>query len=439
MIQLREYQKEIIERILSSPYDRIMVQSPTGSGKTVIACELIQKYLNDSKTVYFIAHRKELIDQTYDHLVTHLGITPGVIMAKDNRSAPQKTIQLASIQTLSCNDDIKEIIDVIIIDEAHHSCANSYVKFIKQHPQAKIIGFTATPDRLDKKPLDSIFQILYQTKTIRELITLGHLVQPRMFVLPAPVGLDAIDEFDMEGSERAYMDPQVIGNYVEEYDMRCSDRKTILFTQSIVHSIELCSRIFHKTKKVIKHLDAQTSKSKRDKIISDLRNNIIHGISNVGVLTEGFDDPQISAVMICKNTKSLVNYLQMAGRALRPYKNKTDCIILDCNGSFERHGAIEKDRFWSLTPPPKKEVGEPILHINGNKGDIEKEDIILDLVEHIEEIKPFGRLSGRDYFNMIDSCKTYEELLQKEIQYNYKPGWAWINMKKRSQANIRKV
>lgn len=180
MINLRPYQHGAIENLRASiggGNKRILLQAATGAGKTIIACEMIRRATAKQKRVLFIAHRKEIINQTSDKLEL-FNIEHGVIMANHAR-VNNHAVQVASIQTLSRRD--KPPADLIIIDECHLSVSASFKQILEHYTGATVIGLTATPTRLDGRGLGEIYHDIIQVVPMSQLIIEGHLVKPRVF------------------------------------------------------------------------------------------------------------------------------------------------------------------------------------------------------------------------------------------------------------------
>jgi DNA repair protein RadD len=181
MTDLRDYQKDAVDKIRRSQSRRILVVSPTGSGKTIIANALMAETAAEHKHSLLVVHRREIVLQTRDKL-KGLGVNPGIIMSGEVPNA-LAAVQLAAIQTLHARAIRSERMKMplahqLVIDEAHHACAGTYKKVIEAYPDAKIVGLTATPCRGDGRGLGGIFDQLVELPQVPDLIEAGHLVRP---------------------------------------------------------------------------------------------------------------------------------------------------------------------------------------------------------------------------------------------------------------------
>ena len=179
-MKIRTYQADAINMTKQAlaDFDRVIAAIPTGGGKSTTYARFTQICIRNNKRVWFVVHKRELVQQFADRLKDQFGIPSGIIMSKV-KGYPRRLVQVISIQTVR---NRKGLIapDVIIIDECHHATAKSYVSLIEKYPKAKIIGLTATPFRTGGKPLGNIFQKIVQPIKIRELIEQKYLVETKV-------------------------------------------------------------------------------------------------------------------------------------------------------------------------------------------------------------------------------------------------------------------
>ena len=362
MQKLRDYQIKAIEDLrfhFARGKKRILLVSPTGSGKTVIACSMIKNTKANSKFSLFIAHRRELVMQCSSKL-TDWEVSHGVIMA--NKS-PNMTAdaQVGSIQTYTARKDrdtfIKPHADVIFLDEAHRSVSNSFKKLIAEYPNAFFIGLTATPIRSDGKGLGDIYEELVEAGNIKDLTQQGYLVKNKI-VAPSIPDLQKIrlvmGDYDKKQLEQKMNTPKLVGDLVSHWMKFGENRPTIVFATSIKHSKYICN-IFNHNGIPAGHIDGEMKEIDREKVLKRLDKDEIKVLSNCMVLTEGWDQPKVSCIIIARPTKSYPMYIQMIGRTLRPYPNKKDTLIIDHAGCVYNHGFPEDAGNWSLTSTTRKE------------------------------------------------------------------------------------
>ncbi len=365
-ITLRPFQATAIEsvrRVLRSGARRVLLCLPTGGGKTLTAGAIIMSSQAKAKRVLFVAHRKELIDQSVTSLY-RLGVHPvGVIRAGDRRRNLALPVQVASIQTLSRRPKLEPPPDVIFIDECHRALAKGYQEHLYDaYPNAVIIGLSATPCRADGKPLAGAFDELIPAANYSELIAGGFIDAPIVYSTPISPDLSTVHtsggDFNQEELEAAVNRSALIGNIGAEWQKRSAGRRTVVFCVSVKHSLAVLE-MFRGLGVKAEHLDGTTPEADRSAILSRLLSGETQLVTNVGVLTEGWDCPPVKCLVIARPTKSLSLWMQMAGRILRPWEGVAP-VILDHGGNVDRKvrgekmGLPHQDRMWSLKGHPKR-------------------------------------------------------------------------------------
>ncbi len=353
--ELRVYQSDAIERLrehVALGRQRLLLTIPTGGGKTLTAAELMRSALTYGKRVLFVVHLRELVDQTVRALarcgITHVGVMRG----DDERVDASAEIQVASIQTLARRD--RPAADIVILDEAHRSLADSYVTNIwEAYHEAIIIGLTATPCRGDGRPLAERYEELIVGAKYSQLIEDGFVADPIIYaprVQPDTGSLRKVaGDWDAEQVEE--MMTGLAGEIIPTWLEHAGGRSTIVFAAGIRHSRDIVRR-FVEAGISAEHLDGETPSADRDAILERLRNGTTTVVSNCAVLTEGFDAPTVRCAIIARPTLSLVLHMQTAGRALRPGPVRP--VIIDHAGNVGRHGLPHEDRVWSITGPAKR-------------------------------------------------------------------------------------
>ncbi len=359
----RPYQTAAIERLralIRSGKRRVLLVCPTGSGKTLTAAIMILSAIALGKRVLFVAHRLELIDQTCATLARLGLISIGVIRASDKRRAPAAPVQVASIQTLARRTQFD--FDLVFVDEAHRSSAATYTRHVfERHKGAVIIGLTATPIRADGRPLNAHFDEIVLGATYSELIAAGFLAAPTVYSTPILPDLASVrtsgGDYNQEDLEAAMNKGALIGDLVAQWSKHPRQR-TVAFAVSVAHSLAIVEQ-FRAAGVRAEHLDGTTPEEERRAILARLEAGTTELVSNVGVLTEGWDCPPVKTLVIARPTKSLGLYMQMAGRILRPWEGVTP-LILDHGSNVDRHGLPHEDREWSLDGKPKKGGAAPL-------------------------------------------------------------------------------
>lgn len=355
-IVLRPYQTKAVEDLrneVRKGHKRLLLQAGTGSGKTVIAAEIIKNAMEKGKNVLFLAHRRELIDQCSDKL-DWFGCEHGVIMAGRDRDFMPQT-QVASIQTLWSRAVKREVMmlpptDLIVLDECHRSMAPTYRKLLDEYEGCVVLGLTATPCRQDGRGLGNVYESMVRCPSVGELTREGFLV-PVKYYAPARPDLKGVkvrmgDYVEGELAERMDEDT-LVGNIVEKWGQLAEGRQTVVFATGVKHSIHIAEE-FQRAGVRAAHLDGDTPMGERDEILRRLYERELDVVSNCMVLTEGWDCPPVSCCVLARPTKSLGLYLQMAGRTLRPWKGKTDTILIDHSGAVYEHGFLDQEIPWGL-------------------------------------------------------------------------------------------
>lgn len=360
MTELRGYQSAVIEQLrdkIRAGRRRLVCVAPTGAGKTVIASFMIRNAVANKWRCLFLAHRKELIDQTVAKLAD-LEIACGVLMASDSRRDDYHAVQVASVQTLARRLDRLPPADLIVVDECHHATSASYQKIVAAYPKAVVIGLTATPWRTDKQGLADIYEDFALAATPRELMSSGALVEADYFAYDAPdlhdVGTVA-GEFNQKDLAVACNTNVLVGSVVREYTAHAHGRPAIVFPVNIEHSRRLADE-FSQAGYSAAHIDCNTDKVTRTAAMNNFRAGALTILSSVGVLTEGFDAPTAQVCILARPTKSLSLHLQMLGRVLRPAPGKSRALVHDHSGNLLRHGFVDDERDYALTATPSRVI-----------------------------------------------------------------------------------
>lgn len=357
---LRQYQSDAIGNLranLAAGKRKGVLIAPTGAGKTVMASEIIHGAERKGTRTLFLAHRKELIDQCHAKLAA-FGVEAGVIMGNDSRRDDYLKAQVASVQTLRNRMDRLPPAGLVIVDECHHSTAQTYRMLIEAYAAmgAVVIGLTATPWPAARKGLADIYEFSVLAATPLELMQQGSLVFHDSFAYDAPDLHEVksqLGDFNQKQLGLACNTDVLVGSIVNEYVKHAYGRRAILFPVNVDHSMRLVGE-FRAAGVVAEHLDCHTKKPERERILSGLASGAVTLVSSVGVLTEGFDCPAVEVCILARPTQSLTLHMQMFGRALRPADGKLRALVHDHAGNLMRHGFPEDERSYNLTDTPKR-------------------------------------------------------------------------------------
>jgi superfamily II DNA or RNA helicase len=342
----------------------ILIQSPTGSGKTATTAEMLRIASLKGKRSWFICHRKEIIKQAV--LAFHnIGIKVGIVAAGFPESKKQP-IQVCSIQTLARRYQRLPQPDFMIWDEAHHCPSKSYVTLYNQYPKAFHVGLTATPWRLDGSGLEDFFKTMVCGPSVSWLIENGFLSKYKLFA-PCNINTDGIHKRmgDFVKSELALAvdKPSITGDAIKHYTKLCHGKRAVVFAVSVEHSKHIVAQ-FNAQGVPAEHVDGETEQGDRDSALNRFRDGKTLILSNVELFGEGFDLPAIEAVVMLRPTASLGLFLQQCGRGLRVHGGKDTAYILDHAGNCHRHGLPDDDREWSLKGlDQSKKTGEKVVGV----------------------------------------------------------------------------
>ena len=362
VVSLHGFQCEAIDQIeceIARGVRRVLYVAPTGSGKTVVAAEITRRAASRCQRVLFLAHRREIIDQTSRKLAANgipLGLHGIVLAGRERDLRPQAMVQVASIDTLLARGIRSETMrlppaDIIIFDESHRIRGRTREYLVSLYPDAVLLGLTATPCRGDGRGLGNIFETMIQAPQVAELIGLGFLVGARVF---APVDKDIAKGVRTEKGDyvvsalSARMNTtELVGDVVRDWLQHGERRRTVAFAVDVAHSVHIRDE-FVRAGVRAEHLDGSTRLSEREAILARLGSGKTEVVSNCMVLTEGWDMPEVGCCILARPTKQLGLYRQMIGRVLRTAPGKADAIILDHAGAWHRHGLPEDHIEWTL-------------------------------------------------------------------------------------------
>lgn len=368
VIRLREYQEEGLEALrdrLGRGVRKIVFVAPTGAGKTTVAGAMIDGARRKGKKCIFLAHRTELIEQCSARL-DQFEIPHGIIQAKHARTDPRKQVQVASVQTLVRRDHWDA--DLIVVDECHRSTSASYVKIVERYTnRPAIIGLTATPYRLDGRGLGEIYDDLYELTPVQPLIDQGFLIMPTVYG-SKEVDLSRVKttagDFNKKQLAAAMKEVVLHGGIVDNWAKRVMAETgassvaecracSVVFAPSVEQSVKIAEQ-FNEAGVPAAHLDANTPRKERDRILAALRSREISVVSNVGILTEGWDLPHLEIVALLRPTKSRSLVKQMIGRIMRPDPDKRFAAVLDHANCTRMHGFVNEPEVFDLKGREKR-------------------------------------------------------------------------------------
>lgn len=444
-MELRHYQKTAINMLrqsIATGHRAPILQASTGSGKTVIAGEIIRMAREKGKKVAFIVDRLALVDQASAHLDA-VGIDHGIIQGNNIRTDYAKPVQVVSAQTMAKRRPWE--FDLGIIDECH-CVRKSTIDLMRSWDKIPFIGLSATPWT---KGLGKHYDDLLIPITIHQLISEGFLVDADAYGPSKPdmagVKITAGDYNQKQAGEKANT-PKLVADIIETWRKLACGRQTLVFATNVAHSQHI-EREFRAAGIIATHIDAYTDTEMRREAIERFKAGEIQVLTSVGVLTTGFDAPNAEAVVLARPTKSLMLHIQMIGRVLRPYEGKKRALILDHAGNIERLGFHTDempteldDGTRSESNSKKRERKEPLprpcpqchklittLKCPACGYEAKRRNKVEAEAGNLEKIK---RKANKNT-TKIEKSRFYRELLWYAREHGYRDGWASYKYRER--------
>ena len=352
MVQLRDYQDSAVQAVrdsFRSGHKKTLLVSPTGSGKTVIFSYIAAGMAQNNKRILIVAHRRELLKQISGAL-KKVGVSHA-ILAGGTPGVPIANVVVASVFTLVRRMKSMRPFDLIIGDEAHHFTPDSsWGKVVTGFPSARVLGVTATPERLDGKGMGQMFDDMVMGPTVAELTAQGFLSNAVVYAPSAPdlgsVGT-RMGDYVSKQLEDAMDKPIITGSAVKHYGKYADGKKAIAFCVSVKHAKDVAED-FRNAGYAASHIDGGMDDTERDGVLKAFEHGTVQILTSCDLVSEGFDLPSVEVAILLRPTKSLGLFLQQCGRAIRPHPDKEKTIILDHAGNTARHGFIDDERDWSL-------------------------------------------------------------------------------------------
>jgi superfamily II DNA or RNA helicase len=350
----RAYQTEavgtVVERVTGDPRSRVLLVSPGGSGKTLMIAMLVERFRDAGRRVLVLSHRRELVLQTLELLLSRGRSDVGVLLPK-HAPRTDADVYVGSITTVHARQAYPQV-DVILVDEAHHTPSLMYETLLARCPEASLIGLTATPCRLDGRGLGRVFSLLVEAAKPSELIEQGVLANPRVFLakkkyMPNLEGVRrSRGDYALNDLAPRLNRAELVGGVVSTYRQRCPGEQGLVFATSVDHSKSIV-KMFQEAGYASEHLDGGVTLSTRDAAVQRFRSGETRILSSCMLLSEGFDVPRCKAVFMARPTMSRALYLQQAARGMRWYAGQRP-LIFDHAGNVQRFGLPHADQQWTL-------------------------------------------------------------------------------------------
>ena len=437
---LRPYQQQMKEEIYSlwDKMDNLMIQMPTGTGKTIVFTSVVRDiqrwckvHSQDSK-ILIIAHRKELITQASGKLSD---IPHGIIMS-GTKQEMQHMVQVASIQTFMSCRNYKTMrhyrFDFIIIDEAHHSIASGYQKLWEMYPHSKKLGVTATPWRMNHCGFRSLYSEIVLSKPIEWFVNEHYLSNyDYISIRRNSETQKAVNSIDRYGVDGDYLEAELSNVFdcdhiraelYKSYKKFADGKKGIIYAIDRRHAANI-QDLYASHGVSIRMIDGTTLADERQSIIDDFKAGVVRVIVNVNIFSEGFDCPDIEFIQLARPTRSLTMYLQQVGRGLRISAGKEKSLILDNVGLYNRFGTPMANRHWRHHFNGSEISGEDGWNDGGLlTKDIEIYDREPDYSEGDEEMEVVEHAEGKKQVRSSESEDTEQGIGEYNVFRDRKTG-----------------
>ena len=365
---LRPYQKQQVDgaRKVLSRKRSVLLQLATGGGKTHEFSDITSRTTANGHRTWIVVPRNELLRQASDHLAKY-SVPHGLIDSKHKESRAYKVHVVSKDTLIRRYDKVKNWPDLLVMDEAHLYLDRQIDIASRLPERSKIIGVTATPERLDGRGLSTASGGLYDDivygPTIAELVGMDYLSDMRYF---CPPGAEEIKELHRRGTEynpeeleALLQRRKIYGGAIQHYKEHADGKPALVFCRSVKAAAETAQR-FNDAGYRFENIDGKMTYAKRKAIIDGLRDGRIQGLTSCELITYGLDVPRVEAIIMLRPTLSRTLFFQMIGRGLRPSPGKDACVILDHVGNLQEHGHPLEDYDWQFHGRDKRTGREGI-------------------------------------------------------------------------------
>lgn len=431
-MQLRPYQeaaKNAVKAEWQKGINKTLLVLPTGCGKTIVFCKLIEDLVKDGERVLILAHRGELLTQAADKMQQATGLLCATEKADENCQNSWYRVVVGSVQTMMRQKRLSafanDYFDTIVVDEAHHCLADSYQKVLEHFDKAKVLGVTATPDRGDMKNLGQYFESLAYEYTLPKAIKEGYLTPIKALTIPLKLDLASVamqsGDFKAADLDNA-LDPYLY-SIADEMAEKCFDRKTVVFLPLVKTSQKFC-RILNE--KGFKAAEINGNSKDRAALLTDFEKGKFNVLCNSMLLTEGWDCPSVDCIVVLRPTKIRSLYCQMVGRGTRLCLGKEHLLLLDFLWHTERHELCHPASLIcaneEVAQRMTKNIEDAACPVDIEEAEQKaSEDVIAEREEALA--KQLSEMKNRKR-KLVDPLQ-FEMSIQAEDLANYVPAFGW--------------
>jgi superfamily II DNA or RNA helicase len=470
-VVLRDYQEALVNDIRAAMRSdrRVLAVAPTGAGKTVIFSHIAHGVQLRGRRAVIVAHRREIVDQIGNALagfsVRYGRVQPGHSLTGD-------AVQIAMVQTLANRIHRLPEPDLLVVDEAHHAVAGSWSRLAEAWPNVKILGVTATPERLDGRGLGTAFDTLVEGPTTGDLIERGFLADFDYFAPPAAADLSNVGtragDYAIDQLAAAMDKASVTGDAIEHYRQHLAGRPALAFCVTVAHA-EHVAKQFRDAGFRAASVDGKLDPAERARRVAAIGNGGLQILTSCELISEGFDVPSVAGAILLRRTQSLALFLQQIGRVLRIKSDGSRAVILDHVGNVNLHGSPKTPRIWSLDSKKRKAREASVRQCKvcfgvwgaGEKSEcanralpdclftsvakpaepVALPEYVPGVLEQVAERPRWAggidilRASGPEWRALVNRARTKEQLAEIARMRGYKPTWPYVILQQRKQRN----
>ena len=428
VIALHPHQQRAVDGVRAAfrRFKRVLLVAPTAFGKTATASVLITWAVAKGKRVLFLVHRREIVKDTHRRL-TASGVPCGLVMAGEPAD-PLFNVQVASVQTIAARE-FHPPADFVVWDECHHCAADTYRAIHAQYPDAHHLGLTATPERADRVGLRDAFDELVIGATVREL-------QETIDPATGHPYLAACDVIAPDGRQEGLAEQPA-----DAWVRLAGGRPTVAFCKTRSDSLALTEALT-KLNVQARHIDGTTPTRERETTLAEFAAGRVQVLSNVYVLTEGWDCPRAKVCLLARGCGSEGTFLQMVGRVLRAYQGER-ALLIDLAGAVHEHGLPDEDRTFTLDGIARKpkEKREPLRQCEACGFVVKYAQSGRACARCMEpwpvrnatvvSPAPVATVTRESIIPKAEQRRIYQDLVSEAEERGYKVAWAGCEFKRR--------
>lgn len=332
---------------------RVLLNAHTAFGKSTLAGSMLSR---TKKSVLFLCPQEGLMERVCDDL-NRVGIKHGIIHGSKGALPNTYRVHVSMPKTIANRLSHLPKFDWIISDEVHLAMSDTWSSVLEHYRDVWHLGMSATPCRLDGKPLGKFFDEIVYGPSIRESVARGYLAPTRVFAPPSAVEAGSTGKLSLESAANILNTNVITGSAIAEMRKRASDRQAMVFTCNRKHSEDVAQQFRNEG---IQAISVDSTMSDRKERFRDFESRRVQVLVNVELATTGYDYPPVSLGIFLRDTESVALYLQMCGRFVRTSPGKTDALIHDHVGIVLKHGMPDADREWSLEGKEKRSSAPPV-------------------------------------------------------------------------------